>query len=102
MVHLTRIVERSRIVCGSLAIAGFCDVEAGEGVDGHESCEVHAITAAAENVLVEHKVGTEKDQSCLEIDHGWVAGAWGHAGLCGVHSFLILIITILLYYFSHF
>lgn len=87
MHHLLRIVERCRIVSRRLSIARLRNVERCEGVDRHEGSEVHAITRASEHVLVEHKVGTEEDQSCLEVDHGWVALAWCHSGLCGVHSF---------------
>ena len=73
MLHLLRVVECCSMVSCSLRIACFGNVEGCEGVDGHEGSKVHTVASAAEHILMEHEVGTEKDQSCFKVHHRWVA-----------------------------
>ena len=92
MLQLLSIVEGGSVIPDRRRVARFSNLEACEGVYGHEGGEVHAITGATEHILVEQEVGAEEDQSSFEVDHGRVRRPCNKSWLSSVHIFSFIVL----------
>lgn len=64
-----------------------CELERGEKIHSGEGCVLESGATLAEYVLVEHKVGGEKDRQRLEVDNfGKLVGGSESRVVCVCHQ----------------
>ena len=67
MLHLERIIDLSPVVPENPNIRGLCNLERGEGIHNHESCEVRPAVGPTEDVLVVQEVSPEENRQGLLV-----------------------------------